>query len=155
MRNNFTLERDAWQRLVLVDTNGARYEGVEPVRAFPVSDPQRAISIVDSDGREVIFIQTLDDVPEAARVELEKELAEREFLPIIVRILNKPADTEPSDWQVETDRGVTTFQLESAEHVHRMAGNAFSIVDAQGIRYRIPNAVKLDHHSRHVMARFL
>ena len=33
MRNNFTLERDAWQRLVLVDTNGARYEGVEPVRA--------------------------------------------------------------------------------------------------------------------------
>ena len=82
-------------------------------------------------------------------------MAQREFFPIILRILNKPTDTEPSEWKVETDRGVTTFQLENAEAVHRVAGNQFSIIDSQGIRYRITDTHKLDHHSRHVMERFL
>ena len=152
---NFKLERDAWQRLVLIDEAGTWHVGVEPIRAFPISDPLRAISIVDAEGREVVYIDTLDEVPAEAREELEKEMAQREFLPIIARILNKPTDTEPSEWKVETDRGVTTFQLENADGVHRVAGNQFNIIDSQGIRYRIVDTRKLDHHSRHVMERFL
>ena len=53
---SFALERDSWDRLVLIDETGYRYVGVEAVRAFPISDPQHAISICDSSGREIVYI---------------------------------------------------------------------------------------------------
>jgi len=60
---SFSLERDGWDRLVLTDETGNRYVGVEAVRAFPVSDPQHAISICDSRGREIVYLPALDALP--------------------------------------------------------------------------------------------
>jgi len=69
---------------------------------------------------------------------LEIELSQREFVPIIRRILNNPPDTEPTEWKVETDRGVTVFQLESENDIHRNEAGQVTLVDAHGIRYLIP-----------------
>jgi hypothetical protein len=152
---SFSLERDAWERLVLVDQDGQRYAGVEPIRAFPISDPAYAISIVDSEGRELIHVGALDDLRPAVREVIEVELARREFVPLVRRIVNDPPDSEPAEWTVETDRGVTTFQLESEDDVHRTDQHQFTIVDSHGIRYLIPDARKLDGFSRRVLDRFL
>lgn len=152
---DFHLERDCFGQLVLTDESGARHTGVEVVRSFPLTAPQKAISIVDSEGKEALFLATLDDAPAAERKILEDELAHREFFPVISRILNKPTDAEPSEWQVDTDRGVTTFQLENGDNVHRLGDGHFTIQDSLGIRYRIPDVKKLDLHSRNVMERFL
>jgi hypothetical protein len=152
---NFTLERNNFGQLVLIDAEGKRHSGVDVLRAFPLTEPTKSISIVDSEGREALFIASLDDVPQPQRKILEDELAHREFFPVILRVINKPQDSEPSEWKVETDRGTTTFQLENADHVHRLRGDHFTIQDSLGIRYRIPDATKLDAHSRHVMERFL
>ena len=152
---SFELQRDNFGQLILSDETGNRCAGVEVVRSFPLSAPDKAISLVDSDGREALFLTTLDQAPAAARKVIEEELAQREFFPIIRRIVNKPTDAEPSEWQVETDRGQTTFLLENGDHVHRLGGDHFTIQDSLGIRYRIPDAKALDQHSRHVMERFL
>ena len=152
---HFRLERDNFGQLVLIDESGARHPGVEVVRAFPLSAPEKAISIVDSDAKETLFLSSLDEAPPAARKILEEELAHREFFPVILRILNTPTDAEPAEWHVDTDRGMTTFQLENSDHVHRLGGGHFTIQDSLGIRYRIPDAKKLDLHSRNVMERFL
>jgi hypothetical protein len=151
----FTLERDERRHLVLTDEKGQRFADIEPVRAFPLSDPRHAISICDSQGREILFIDSLDDVDEQTRSILEAELGQREFVPVIRRVLNTPAQTEPATWQVETDRGVTTFELESEDSVHRRDPHRVSIVDSRGIRYEIPDTRKLDFHSRRVLDRFL
>jgi hypothetical protein len=151
----FTLERDAFGHLIFTGEDGARVADVDPVRAFPLSDPRRHISICDSLGREICAIESLDDLDPALRAMLEAELAHREFIPVIQRILGTPAKTEPATWTVETDRGVTSFELESEDNVHRRDAHAVSIVDARGIRYEIPDTRKLDHHSRRVLDRFL
>ena len=150
----FMLERNERRQLVLVD-GGERIVDVEPVRAFPLSDPRRMISIVDSRGREVRFIESLDAIPEATRKVIESELALREFVPTLLRVVNAPEHTEPATWQVETDRGITTFELESEDSVHRRGPYRVSIVDSHGIRYEIPDTRKLDYHSKRVLDRFL
>jgi Domain of unknown function (DUF1854) len=152
---NFSLERDGWDRLVLTDETGDRYVGVEAVRAFPISDPQHAISICDSRGREIVYLPALDVLPPGIRETLEIELSQREFVPLIRRILNDPPDTEPTEWKVETDRGVTVFQLESENDVHRNEAGQVTLVDAHGIRYLLPDTRQLDAHSRRVLDRFL
>lgn len=153
--STFSLERDAEDRLVLVDATGQRHVGVEPVRAFPISDPQHSISICDAAGRELVYVPALEDVPAAIRETLRVELSQREFVPVIRRILNDPPDTEPTDWQVETDRGVTVFQLESESDIHRNEAHQVTVVDAHGIRYLIPDITALDSHSSRVLDRFL
>jgi len=152
---SFSLERDGWDRLVLTDEAGDHYVGVEAVRAFPISDPQHAISICDSQGREILYIPALDGLSPGIREMLEIELSQREFVPLIRRILNDPPDTEPTEWKVETDRGVTVFQLESESDVHRNEAGQVTLVDAHGIRYLIPDSRQLDTHSRRVLDRFL
>lgn len=152
---HFKLERDNFGQLVLIDAEGKRRSGVDVLRAFPLTAPTKSISIVDSEGREALFFASIDDVPQPERKMLEEELEHREFFPVILRIINKPADSEPAEWQVETDRGITTFQLENSDHVHRVHGDHFTIQDSLGIRYRIPDGKKLNLHSRQVMERFL
>lgn len=152
---DFRLERNPFDQLVMVQKDGVRHIGVEPVRAFPLSDRQHAVSICDHEGREVLFIDDIASVSGDARAMLEEDLSRREFVPVIRRILNMPADTEPTEWQVETDRGFTSFQLNSEDDVHRTDKDQVTVVDSHGIRYLIPNARKLDTFSRKVLDIFL
>jgi len=152
---DFTLHRDAFSRLVLRTASGQEYAGVEPVRAFPLSDPKHALSIVDSNGREIVYLDTLDELKGNSRRLVEEELAQREFVPIVRRIVNTPEDTEPAEWTVETDRGYATFQLDSEDNVHRHGEREVSIVDSKGIRYLVPDVKAVDAHSRRILERFL
>lgn len=151
----FALSRDDWDRLVLTTADGAQHVGVQVVRAFPVSDPEHHISFLDSTGRELFCVASLSELPADCRTLVEEELARRQFLPIITRVLNDPPDSEPTEWVVETDRGRTSFILESEDDVHRDQFNQVTIVDANGIRYLIPDPRRLDRASRRVLDRFL
>lgn len=151
----FTLRVDARRRLILTDEHGQDHVDISPVRAFPLSDPLHAISLCNAEGRELVYLDSLDDLDAGPRALVEEELAQREFVPVILGIVNTPTLTEPSSWRVETDRGVTTFELESEDSVHRSAPRQMSIVDVLGIRYLIPDTQRLDLHSRKVLERFL
>ena len=128
--------------------------GVDVVRAFPVSDPHSAITIVSGEAKEIEHFSSIDELPGALRESVERELSLREFVPVIRRILNRPPDKEPAEWKVETDRGVTTFSVESDSDVHCNGPHRVTIVDSHGIRYMIPDRRTLDPHSRRVLDRF-
>jgi hypothetical protein len=151
----FTLERDSRGHLVLIDAQGERYPDAAPVRAFPLSDPLHAISICDQNGKEIVYIDSLDELEPATRAIVEESLAKREFVPVILKILTMPPRTEPALWQVETDRGVTSFEVESEDSIYRREPRQVSIVDVRGIRYLIPDTKKLDQKSQRVLERFL
>jgi hypothetical protein len=151
----FGLVRDAWGRLVLIDADGRRHAGLEPVRAFPLSDPNRFISLCDAQGREVVCVESLDDLAPATRQVLEDELALREFVPVIQRILRISGETSPSDWDVETDRGTARFTLDSEDDVRRLGADRVLITDTQRLRYHVPDLRKLDPASRRLLERFL
>ena len=150
---HFTLERDNKQHLVLIDASGERHPDAAPVRAFPLSDPLHAISICDKNGREIVYIDSLEELEPATRAIVEEALGQREFVPVILRIIGAPPRTEPALWQV--DRGITSFEVESEDSIYRREPRQVSIVDVRGIRYLIPDTRKLDAHSRRVLDRFL
>jgi hypothetical protein len=149
-----SLAHDLAGRLVL-DVDGARHVGVEPVRAFPLSDPTEWISLCDAEGREVVSIKSLDELDDAARAMLASELAKREFLPVIQRIVNVSVKNDPSTWSVETDRGPTTFFVEGSEAVRRLEGERCLVVDTQGVRYLIADRRKLDAYARKMLEHYL
>ena len=149
----FTLSHDSWGKLVLTDSAGVRHVGVEPIRAFPISEPHRWISILDAKGEELLWIDTLDEVPNDQRLLLENELAKGHFLPEVKRILSIEGSAEPTNWQIETDRGTTRFILKHGEDVRRLMGHRVLLVDSHGIRYLIPDLKLLDSASRRWMER--
>jgi hypothetical protein len=151
----FGLHRDAWGRLVLIDAYGRQHTGVDVVRAFPLSDPRRGIAICDAEGRELVWLADLDALPPPLAQQIEEELAKREFVPIIRRILKVSAPVEPSEWEVETDRGRTSFVLNSEDDVHELDAHRALITDAHGIRYLIADIEQLDATSRRLLERYL
>jgi hypothetical protein len=151
----FTLQHDARGRLVLVDAQGQPHAGVEPVRGFPISDPDHWISICDADGRELVSVKDLAVLSPTVREFLERDLARREFVPTIHRVVGVPADTEPTEWEVDTDRGRTRFLLNSADDVRRLGPNRVLVIDTQGIRYLIEDVRRLDATSRRILERYV
>ncbi len=151
----FGLGRDPWGRLELIDAEGGRFVGVEPVRAFPISDPNRGVSLCDASGREVAWIDDLASLPSSIRQLIEEELAHREFVPILLKIKRISSDSAPSDWDVETDRGATRFTLESDEQIRRVGPHRLLIADAAGLRYQIPDTRALDSASKGWLERYL
>ena len=150
-----SLAYDSFGRLVLSDANGRRHVGVEPIRSFPLSDPHRWISICDAEGVEVLWIDDLAGIPAAARKLLETELARREFMPIVERIVHVSSNTEPSRWEIETDRGATQFLLKSEDDVRHVGPRGAILVDSAGMRYLVPDTRRLDAASRRVLERYM
>ena len=148
------LEYDSHGRLFLVDSQADQPIAVVPIRAFPISDPDHCISICDQEGHEVLHIGNIADLPAAMRTILESELARREFVPVIERI-HSVTHGEPMLWSVETDRGSTSFQVNSEDDVRRMEPAQASILDSHGIRYLIQDVRKLDKVSRQILEHFL
>jgi len=153
--NGLSLQRDAWGRLVLVDAEGHRHVGVEPVRAFPLTDPAHWISLLNAEGREVVCIEDPASLPGPVRDILENELAQREFVPVIERVLRVSSESAPYEWDVETDRGRVQFTLNSDDDVRRLGPQSALIIDAHGIRYLVRDFRTLDAASQRTFERYL
>ena len=65
------------------------------------------------------------------------------------------APVEPSEWEVETDRGRTSFVLNNEDDVHELGGHRALVTNAHGIRYLIPDTRQLDAISRRLLERYL
>lgn len=151
----FALHYDAWGQLVLTDAAGRQHVGVRPVRAFPISDPAGGLAVCNADGRELVWIDSLDGLPEPQRRLLEEDLARRQLMPVILRVVAISAPAEPSEWEVETDRGPTRFVVQSEDDIRRLPGDGALVVDAHGIRYLIPDTRGLDRSSQRLLERYL
>lgn len=153
--NHIHLRVDAFGRLVLECPGFEVMVGIVPVRCFPFSTPHEWISLCDECGHEVTCLSRLDDLPAETRAVLEKELTLRELVPMIRRILDISPGPEPTLWYVDTDRGKTRFKLPGEDQVRSLNDGSILLTDAIGVRYRIPDLVKLDAHSRKLLERYL
>ena len=118
---DFTLEHDSFGRFVLIRADGMRHVGIEPMRGFPISDPAHGISLRDAEGRELVWIDDLAQLPAGCAPRVgSRTFAQREFMPQIRRIVSISLQTEPCEWEVETDRGPTKFVLKSEDNVRRL-----------------------------------
>lgn len=153
--NTFKLERDASGRLALTDAQGMRHAGVVPVRAFPISAPDAGLSLVGEDGHELAWIDRLDSLDAGTRSLIETELAQREFMPVILAIEQVSSFATPSRWQVRTDRGDTELLLKTEDNIRRLGQQMLLIADGHGVSFIIKDISRMDHHSRKMLDRFL
>ncbi len=143
---------DPLGNLGVCDGAGNHFENVSPVRLFPLSWPEKWISIVDSaSGKELICFEDIRELPADQYRILETELSRREFVPIIKRVLSTSGKSEPCEWKVETDRGPTSFILKHEDDVRRLGESGVLVVDSFGIRYFIPDRNTLDLTSRRII----
>lgn len=152
---DFKLTRNAAGRLVLTGSDGESHAGVVPVRAFPISAPADGLSLLGDDGHELQWINSLSDLPEAARLLIEAELAQREFMPEITRIRQISSFATPSKWQVSTDRGDAELLLKAEDHIRRLSNTSLLITDEHGLSFLVRDIDDMDKHSRKLLERFL
>ena len=149
------LHHDAFGRLVVTLANGQSHSGVVPVRAFPFSAPDQWISLCDESGHEVLCLTDLAEIDPKTREQLAAELARREFIPRILRIMRVVEGGGSIHWFVKRDRGDTSFELTSEDNIRRMGSDGALLIDSHGIRYRITSVPQLDAHSRRILRQYL
>ncbi|WP_332748768.1 cyanophycin metabolism-associated DUF1854 family protein [Hydrogenophaga sp.] len=154
--DDFDLHRDSQGRWVCRLAGGEPRVGVQLVRSFPLSAPDEAISIVDPDGHELVFVARLDALDEPRRAAVTQAMSEREFSPVVLRIREVSTFSTPSTWQVDTDRGPTELVLKVEEDIRRLPGQRrLLITSAHGVVFDIPDRNQLDRVSRRYLERFL
>jgi hypothetical protein len=145
-----TFSRDEFGRLLL---DG---EAVTPVRAHPISAPDEGISLIGDDGHERLWIPQLSRLPAAERELVEAELLSREFHPVLQRLVAVSTFSTPSQWTVETDRGLLQFFLKSEEDIRRIGDRGRLVISSShGLQLQVPDRWALDRASRRLLERFL
>jgi hypothetical protein len=152
---SFTLRQDAFGKLVLTQADGVQHVGVVAVRAFPIHAPSQNISLLSAEGKELVWIEQLDQVPANERQHIEQALQAREFMPEILRLDGVNSFSTPSVWSVQTSRGNTEFVLKGEEDIRRLSVNTLVVSDAHGVQYLIRHLPSLDRHTRKLLDRFL
>jgi hypothetical protein len=152
---DFQLTRNLAGRLVLILSDGTMHEGVIPVRAYPVQSPEEFVALMSTEGKEVLWIERLADVPEDIRTLVNEEIASRDVMPVIQHLSKVSTYSTPSTWEVVTDRGPTKFILKGEEDIRRLNGGTLIITDSHGLRFYVTDMQQLDKHSRRILDRFL
>ena len=151
-----TLLRNPFGKLVLTTAQGELFEGVVPIRAFPVQSPEDGIALVSTEGKELVWIDHLADLAAPERALIADELATRECMPVLQRIVSVTSFSTPCTWSVETDRGATEFVLRGDEDIRRVdAAGKLLVADSHGIQYLVRDHLALDAHSKKILDRFL
>ncbi len=91
-----SLSRDPHGRLVYTDAQGQPHLGVQAVRAFPIEAPLDGLSLVGPDGHELEWVDHWARLDAPTRDLLEQELAQREFMPTVERLVAVSTFSTPS-----------------------------------------------------------
>ncbi len=135
--------------------NGRTHVNATVVRAAPLSDPGRYISVLDANGEEICLITDPSELDEEARSVLRADL-DRRYLTFAVRRINA-LRVEPGSSYVDldTDQGRRDVVLQDADECVRMFGRRLLLVDVDGNRFEIPDMHELDRRSAKMIGRLL
>lgn len=124
-------------------------------RAFPLSHPDQLVQL--SDGGKDGVVGMLEDIGRlstADRAALEECLRRDRILPEVKRILSVEERRHLVAWVVETDRGVTSFDMDKVyENVRRQPAGDVVLTDVVKNRYHVDPDI-LDPASREKLERY-
>jgi hypothetical protein len=110
---------------------------------------------LSAEGKELVWIESLDALPENERQHVMQALQSREFMPEILRLDGVNSFSTPSVWRVQTSRGPTEFVLKGEEDIRRLSPTTLIVADAHGVQFLIRDLPALDRHTRKLLDRFL
>jgi hypothetical protein len=131
------------------EKDDADWRDVTLVRLFPLTEPERWISLVEMNGKEVGILKDASRLGHDALRLARDELRRRYLVPRITRILTCRPRGDLVEWTVESDRGQQKFLTRDLrEQIKEHMPTRLSIVDVEGNRYDIPDLAALDPESR-------
>lgn len=143
-----TLYRDTFGVLKLRLPESGEEIAVRPTRAFPLSEPEGFVALLDRDGNEVMLIEDMGMLPPGSRDLLRQELEKSYFLPQVLRVREITDEFGIQRWEVETDRGPRQFEVRGREEARWVRPGHLILRDVDGNRYEIRRFEDLDLPSR-------
>ncbi len=144
---NVKIARNSFEELTVELPDGTSHANVEAVRSFPLTDSNKYITLLDSEGGEIGIIQDIKHLPRESAETLVSELQKRYFMPKITKIHELEGEFGVTRWVVETNRGPVTFGMRTRYDVVSLENGRVLIKDADGNRYEIENYHHLDPES--------
>jgi hypothetical protein len=118
-------------------------------RAFPLSEPERFISLLDGAGKEIGVLRSLDELDAEARAIFQKELDRRYFTPRILHIEHLRQDGGMWRFRVQSQHGPAQFYVRNwRDSSHEIAQGRFQITSVDGQRFEIEDYESLDERSK-------
>ncbi len=151
----FSLAFDPFGKLVVCLADGTQHVGAVVARAFPIATPDHCISILSAEGKELAWVENLNDLPSNERDIVAQALQGREFMPEILRLDGVNSFSTPSIWRVQTNRGPAQLVLKGEEDIRRLSASRLIVADAHGVQFLIRDLPSLDRHTRKLLDRFL
>jgi len=113
-------------------------------RAFPLSSPDRFLSIRNEKNEELGLLADPAPLDPASRKIVEEELRRRYVLPVVRRVIQIRERFEILECRVETDRGACQFSIRNLrENALRPQPNRYILTDVDGNRFDIPDLREL------------
>lgn len=123
-------------------------------RAFPISDPDHFIGLLDGEGRDIGMIIEPSALDSESRMVLAEELELRYFVPLVRQVVNVKEEFGSIYWSVETDRGGADFVIRNPkDSTLELPGNRVILTDVDGNRFEFPDISKLDRASAEAIMR--
>lgn len=148
MTERFELDLDDEGKLILRRPGHDDVVDVCLRRAFPWSEPSRFISVRDSEGKELLLIEDLEQLDPGRRKIISDWLADTSFIPRIVAVDEVDVRFGYQQWKVQTDRGPAAFRVQEREDIRFLPDGRFRIKDADGTVYEMVSLADLDEASR-------
>ena len=152
---SFQLAFDPFGKLVVTLADGTQHVGAVVARAFPIAASEQCISVLSAEGKELVWIENLSDLPAQTRDIIQQALQGREFMPEILRLDGVNSFSTPSIWRVQTNRGPAQLVLKGEEDIRRLTTHRLIVADAHGVQFLIRDLPSLDRHTRKLLDRFL
>ena len=129
---------------------------VTVARAFPLSNPDEIIGVLDGAGKDIGLIEQLSQVEHHSREFIAQELERRYFVPVIERVLSVKEEYGTVIWRVETDKGEIEFTVRNLrDNIAELSATRLMITDVDGNRFEIPDLGRLDVKAQGVIMRNL
>ena len=136
-------------RLVVTLGGGVEtVEGVRPVRAFPLTAPDRQIVLLDAEDHELGVIRELTALDRESREAIEAELEVAYLVPRVQSIRMVISRFGVTTWDLETDRGTRTAHVKDRSDVRPLPDGRIILTDIDGVKYEIPPPEELDERTR-------
>lgn len=142
-KGNAKIEKGSRFKINL-ELNDKSYKDLEIRSLFPITMPESYIAILDEEGKELAVIKSLSVLTEKEQKVIKETLKEYYMIPKILKVLDREEKRRALRWEVETDRGVVSFEIANRLSDIKTLGTRVIIRDSNDNRYEIPDYEKLD-----------
>ena len=135
---------------------GERINALEPRRLFPISGPDRYISLLNEEGKEQMIVRSLDSLDKKSAEAVRACLTDYYRIPEICAFNGFTDKFGLLTFSVETNFGNASVTVKNRHSdIKLFYGKRVLIKDASDNRYEIPDIEALDRRSRHIILSYL